>query len=211
MAQIFTWDRQGFESMYWRYFYKLRGCGASAPKSCRCHDSYVSYSRAFFETNDLFRERAENVIKATGLQQGSTVLVVGCGLGYIMEEFTKLKMIPYGFDNSTYIQGVKNKEKVKVDIPSINILSNQFQNDLQRAFGVTHFDCVITEEVLPSHDSYGQIFSNCESSLKPQTPLSNIVHIVQTLAPTPLVSKTIEEWKSLNPSHTWLNQNGVYA
>lgn len=210
MAQIFTWDRQGFESTYWRYYYKLRGCGASAPKSCRCHDSYVTYSRAFFETNDMFKERALKVIEALSLPEGSTILVAGCGLGYIMEEFIKLKMIPYGFDNSTYIQGAKNKEKVTVDIASIDLLSNSFLADLQKEFKVAQFDCVITEDVLPSHNLYTQIFSNCESALATGKPLSNIVHLVQANAVSPLVSKTIQEWRALKPKHTWLNQNGVF-
>lgn len=208
MAQIYTWDRQGFEGAYWRYYYKIRGCGAATRSNCRCHDSYLTYSRKFFETNDLFRERAEKVINRLNLPQGSTVLVVGCGLGYIMEELQKLRMVPYGFDNSNYIKGVKNQEKVKFDIPDIDILSNTFKQDLNRSFKITEFDCVITEDVLPSHDSYTKIFQNCESVLKNGLSSNRIVHIVQTEASEPFASHTLNEWKNFNLNHTWLNQNG---
>lgn len=208
MAQIFNWDRQGFESTYWKYHYKLRGCGAARPKNCRCHDEYVSYSRKFFETNEMFRERAVKITKKLDLPKNSTILVAGCALGYLMEEFKKIGMIPYGFDNSSYIRGVKNTEKVQFDIPSIDLLSNTFKNDINRAFGISEFDCVITEDVLPSHDSYIEIFANCESVLKPNLNKNKIVHIVQTNAGAPFVSKTLNEWKQLNANHTWLNEVG---
>ncbi len=209
MAQIFNWDRQGFESTYWRYFYKLRGCGAARPRNCKCHDEYETYSRKFFDTNQLFHDRAVKIIQKLNLPEGSTVLVAGCALGYLMEEFRMLKMIPYGFDNSTYIRGIKNSEKVIFDIPSIDLLSNNFKNEINRAFGISEFDCVITEDVLPSHNSYVEIFNNCELVLKPNLPKTRVVHIVQTNAGDPFISKSLDEWKQLNTNHTWLNQNGI--
>jgi 2-polyprenyl-3-methyl-5-hydroxy-6-metoxy-1,4-benzoquinol methylase len=208
MAQIYTWDRQGFQDSYWRYFYKIRGCGAATKSNCRCNDTYVTYSRQFFDTNDLFKERAEHIIEKLNLPQGSSILVVGCALGYLMEEFQKLKMISYGFDNSNYINGAKGKEKVKFDIPNIDILSNTIKQDLTKAFKISEFDCVITEDVLPSHDSFDKIFSNCELVLKTEHPKSRVVHIVQTESPAPYTSYTLDEWKQLNINHTWLNQNG---
>lgn len=208
MAQIYSWDRQGFEAAYWRYYYKLKGCGASAPRSCRCHDSYVTYSRKFFETNGMFAERAKKVIDKLNLHENSSILVVGCALGYLMEEFKKLKMNPYGFDNSTYIRGIKNSEKVQFDIPNIDILSNNIVNEVNREFNFSQFDCIVTEDVLPSHDSYNQIFANCELLLKPDIPKTNIIHIVETNVGTPFIKKTLDQWKLENINHTWLNQNG---
>lgn len=208
MAQIFNWDRQGFESTYWQYYYKLKGCGASAPRSCRCHDSYVTYSRKFFPTNAMFTERATKIVNKLNLSTGSTVLVAGCALGYLMEELDKLGMLVYGFDNSTYIRGVKNAEKVKFEIANIDLLSNSFVVDVDRNFGLKQFDCVITEDVLPSHDSYNKIFSNCELVLKNGLSKNRIVHIVETNVGAPLIQKSLQEWKSLNPNHTWLDVNG---
>lgn len=209
MAQIYRWDRQGFQDAYWRYIYKIRGCGAATRSNCRCNDSYTTYSRTFFETNDLFTQRAKNIISKINLPQGSSVLVVGCALGFLMEELKKLKMIPYGFDNSTYINGAKGKEKVKFEIPNIDILSNNIRHDLSKSFGISEFDCVITEDVLPSHDSFDAIFENCELVLKTEHPKSRIVHVVQPEAPSNYyTSYTLSQWKELNSEHTWLNQNG---
>lgn len=188
--------------------YKLRGCGAAMPRNCKCQTTFISYSRKFFETNSLFNERARKVIQKLDLPKGSTVLVVGCALGYLMDEFERLGMVPYGFDNSTYIIGLKNKEKVRHEIPNIDILSNNIASQVNTHFGTNKFDCIVTEDVLPSHNSFNEIFTNCELLLKTDKPKTNIVHIVQENAESPFTSKTMQQWTELKPTHTWLNQNG---
>ena len=208
MAQIYTWNKEGFENSYWKYFYKLRGCGASRAHNCRCTDTYITYSRNFFETNEMFKERATKVVNKLSLPVGSKVLVVGAALGYIMEEFKKLGMEPYGIDNSQYIKSIKNKEKVKFDIDDIDITDNNFMNSMNRLVGVTQFDCIVTEDVLPSHDNWTKIFQNCEAVLKPELNKNRIVHIVEVNASGDFVSKTHEQWAALNTNHTWLDQNG---
>ena len=208
MAQIYTWDKTGFEAAYWKYFYKLRGCGASRAHNCKCNDTYITYSRNFFETNEMFRERATKLVNHISLPQGSKVLVVGAALGYLVEELQKLGMEPYGIDNSQYIKSIKNKEKVKFDIDDVSIISNSFMTEMTREVGITQFDCVITEDVLPSHDSWTKIFQNCEAVLKTGLNKSNIVHIVQVDSGAGFTSKTLQQWKALNTNHTWLDQNG---
>ncbi len=208
MAQFYTWDRNGFEDAYWKYFYRIRGCGASHARTCKCTDTYISYSRNFFDTNEMFRERATKVVNAISLPAGSSVLVVGCALGYLMDELKKLGMNCYGIDNSQYIKSIKNKEKVNFDIADISIISTRLLTEFQREVGVTQFDCIITEDVLPSHNSWDNIFTNCETLIKPDKPKTNIVHIVETNAAGTFISKTLNQWKQLKPTHTWLNQNG---
>lgn len=208
MTQIYTWDKAGFEDAYWKYFYKIRGCGASRAHNCKCNDTYISYSRDFFETNEMFKERAVKVVNHLSLAPGSKVLVAGAALGYLMEELQKLGMVPYGIDNSQYIKSIKNKEKVKFDIDDVSIISNTFMTEMAREVGTTQFDCVITEDVLPSHDSWTKIFQNCEAVLKPGLNKSNIVHIVEVNAAGEFTSKTLAQWKALNTNHTWLDQNG---
>lgn len=208
MAQIYTWNKDGFENAYWKYFYKVRGCGASHARTCKCNDTYISYSRNFFETNDMFKERAIKVVNELSLPAGSTILVVGCALGYLMEELQKLGMVPYGIDNSTYIKSIKHKEKVKFDIADISISGNTFITEMNREVGVTQFDCIITEDVLPSHNSWTTIFSNCEAVLKPELNKNRIVHIVEVSAGGGLTSKSFAEWKQLKTTHTWMDQNG---
>lgn len=211
MAQIYTWDKAGFEGAYYRYFYKLRGCGASAARSCRCNDTYITYSRNFFETNSMFEERARKIVDRLQLAKSSRVLVAGCALGYLMEEFARLSMTAYGFDNSMYIRSIKNKEKVKFDVAHVDILSNNFKTEIKTALGQDQFDCVVTEDLLPSHDSFTKIFENCASVLAPGLPQSRIVHIVQINTDVPFTSKTLTDWTALRPEHTWLNQNGDAA
>lgn len=208
MAQIYTWDKSGFENAYWKYFYKIRGCGASRAVNCKCNDTYISYSRNFFETNEMFRERAVKVVNHISLPAGSKVLVVGAALGYLMEELQKLGMECYGIDNSQYIKSIKHKEKVKFDIDDVSIISNTFMTEMTREVGQTQFDCIITEDVLPSHDSWTTIFNNCEAVLKPGLNKNRIVHIVEVSAAGGLTSKTLQQWAALKPDHTWLDQNG---
>ena len=208
MAQIYTWNKQGFEDAYSQEIYKLRGCGASMPRNCKCQTTFITYSRKFFETNALFHERASKIINKLNLQPGSSVLVVGCALGYLMEEFERMGMVPYGFDNSNFINGLKKSEKVRYDIPNIDILDANISAELNKEFGVTTFDCVVTEDVLPSHNSFDVIFDNCELMLKPGVDKSHIVHIVQENLPAPFTSMSMEQWAQLNTTHTWLDQNG---
>ena len=208
MAQIYSWDKAGFEDAYWKYFYKVRGCGSSNAKTCRCNDTYITYSRNFFETNEMFKERAVKIVNKISLPAGSKVLVVGCALGYLMEELQKLGMECYGIDNSTYIRSVKAKEKATFDISDVSIISNRFMIEMNREVGVTQFDCIITEDVLPSHSAWTSIFSNCELVLKPGLNKSRIVHLVEANAAAGFTSKTLQQWKALKSDHTWLDQNG---
>lgn len=208
MTQIYTWDRNGFENAYWKYFYRIRGCGASHARTCKCTDTYISYSRNFFETNDMFKERAVKLVNAISLPTGSKVLVVGCALGYLMDELVKLGMECHGIDNSQYIKSIKHKEKVNQTIDDVSIISHNFMTEMTREVGVTQFDCVITEDVLPSHDSWITIFNNCEAVLKPNLNKNRIVHIVEVNAGAGFTSKTLAQWEALKPEHTWLDQNG---
>lgn len=208
MAQTYTWDKQGFESAYWKYTYRLKGCGAATPRNCRCPDTYSTYSKEFFESKSMFYERAVKIKSKLNLPDNSTVLVVGCALGYLMEQMQRVKLVPYGFDNSNYINGIKGKERVTFDIPNIDILSNNIVTEINRAFKINKFDCVVTEDVLPSHDSWTTIFNNCELLLKDGLPKSRVVHIVEVNTESPFTQKSLANWKSLKSDHTWLDASG---
>lgn len=203
--QIYTWDRAGFEQAYWKSYYKQLGCGAVKARNCQCAERDMSYCRAFFEGDDLFKLRATNVINTLQLQQSTDILVVGCGLGLIMEELKVLGMNAWGVDNSQYIQSMKNKEKVRVPIYNLSATSTTFANDVRNAAGAMWFDVIITEDVLTSHDSFTDILTNCEALLNPSNPKTNIVHMVATNAVPPFTKKTLSEWRQINPDHTWLN------
>lgn len=208
--QLYEWDTAGFEQAYKRSFYKPKGCGVNLIHSCRCMEKDISYSRDFFETNGMFELRAKNVIQAINLPKGSSVLVVGCALGFIMVELGALGMNSVGIDNSQYIQSMKNKpnEKINYSIHNVSITAVNFNQILNRASDITEFDCVITEDVLTSYSEYTSILQNCESVLKSGKPKTNIVHIVATDVGAPFAAKTLTQWKAVEPQHTWLNALG---
>lgn len=208
--QLYEWDAVGFEQAYVRSFYKPKGCGVNLIHSCRCMEKDITYSRDFFETNALFEQRAKNVVNAINLPKGSSVLVVGCALGFVMVELGALGMNPIGIDNSQYIQSIKNRppEKIGYDIHNVSITAANFKQTLLRTAKQTEFDCIITEDVLTSYDSYSDILSNCESVLKAGKPKTNIIHIVATDVGAPFAAKTLAQWKAIQPQHTWLNAFG---
>lgn len=208
MMQVYQWDKAGFENAYWKYFYKLRGCGTARPHWCKCNDKYISYSRDFFDTNSMFTERATKIVSLLSLPAGSEIFVVGTALGYLQEELNALGMIAYGCDSSQYIHTIKHREGSKVEILDADADDANFINKLNRMLGKTKFDCVITEDMLPSYDSYDTILNNCESMLKDGLSKNRIVHVVETRTGAPMISRSLADWKNIRTTHTWLNGNG---
>ena len=206
--QAYAWDRDGFHQSYSKSYYKARGCGAAKNRHCGCNDSQVSYSRLFFEDDQLFKARAESIVQVLGLESGSDILVIGCALGFLMEELKQLGMNVWGCDNSQYIQSIKNKEKVGFPIHNISVLEDNFVSTVQSKTGALWFDVVITEDLLSSHDEHSKIFAHCEQLVNPNNPKNNIVHIVDVNVSAPFTSKTRDQWKELKPDHTWLDVVG---
>lgn len=207
MAQIYNWNVQGFRDSYEKYVYKQKGCGAKYVRSCVCNGKLATYSRQYFTSMKLFELRAQRIIQHFNLAAGSRILVAGCALGFLMEELQKLGMVVYGFDNSNYIQQLvkdpKNPEKVKFPIHNIDITSNTFVQEIQEATGHTTFDCIVTEDVLPSLNDFAQVITNCNSVSQ------KVFHIIDLDCSESFTNKTTAEWISINPSHTWANHEGV--
>jgi 2-polyprenyl-3-methyl-5-hydroxy-6-metoxy-1,4-benzoquinol methylase len=206
--QIYSWDKVGFESAYWKQYYKQKGCGAARAHNCQCSEIDITYSRLFFEDDKLFKVRAENIVNKLQLQESTDIFVVGCALGFLMEELRNMGMNVWGCDNSHFIHTIKNKEKARTPIHNISILDADFTNKVRNATGAMWFDVIITEDLLTSHDSYTEIFNNCESILNPNKTKTNIVHLVDTNTKTPFMSKPLNKWKELNTNYTWLNTLG---
>lgn len=206
MAQIYHWNVQGFRDSYEKYVYKQKGCKAKHIKSCVCTGKIATYCRQYFTSMKVFELRANSIIQHFNLSAGSRVLVAGCALGFLMEELQKLGMVPYGFDNSPYIQSlakdIKNPEKVQFPIHDIDLASTTFVQDIQNATGHTTFDCVITEDVLPSFDDFTQIMTNCD------LVSTKVAHIIDLDCGEAFTNKTAEEWIAVNPTHVWTNHSG---
>lgn len=206
MTQIYNWNVQGFRDTYEKYYYKSRECRAKLMRSCACTGRMETYSRNFFTSMKLFEMRATHIVQHFNLSPGSRVLVAGCAFGFLMEELQKLGMVPYGFDNSAYIQQLaktpKNPMKVQFPIHNINIASTSFTQEIQQATGHSTFDCVVTEDVLPSFNNFTQIITNCN------TVSLNVFHIIDLDCGEVFTKKLATEWILVNPSHTWATHEG---
>jgi len=206
MAQIYNWNVQGFRNSYEKYYYKQKECRAKYIRNCSCTGRMETYSRNFFTTMQMFDIRAKHIVEHFNLAAGSRVLVAGCAFGFLMEALQKLGMTVYGFDNSPYIQQLSkapnNPMKVQFPIYNIDISSTKFVKEIQDATGHTTFDCMVTEDVLPSFDEFTQIITNCNSVSQ------KVFHIVDLGCGEDFTNKTANEWIAINPSHIWANHEG---
>jgi hypothetical protein len=206
MAQIYNWNVDGFRNSYEKYVYKQKGCKAKHIKSCVCTGKMATYCRQYFTSMKMFDVRAQHIVTHFNLAAGSRVLVAGCALGFLMESLQKLGMVVYGFDNSSYIQLLtkdpKNPEKIQFPIHNIDIASTDFITEIQQATGHSTFDCIVTEDVLPSFNDFTQIITNCNSVSQ------KVFHIVDLDCGEVFTNKTVVEWIAVNPSHTWANHEG---
>lgn len=230
--KLFTWDLDGFEMAYSKYYYMphLNSCdadgidehghqhttlGECGKASCICafEDEIITYSKLFFKDDPTFEIRAENIINKLNIKPGSTIFVAGCAFGFLLESLSTKKMNVWGCDNSPYIHFNTETEST-FTIYNIDITSSNFKDDVLNQIGLQYFDYVITEDVLTSYDnnsepSINKILENMESILKPGKPLNNIIHLVETRCISPFLTHTLTEWKNINNNHTWLDSNGV--
>ncbi len=212
MAQIYTWDLQGWRDSYSKYVYIQKECGAKSIKICKCTGRIETYARKYFHSMEIFRLRATHIVNHLQLPQNSKILVVGCAFGFLMEQLQKIGMVPYGLDNSNYIhQQVnmpKNPQKLVFPIHDIDATSNTFVQQVQSKMGLSQFDCVITEDVLTSHDTFTSILNNCEAVLNPIKSKKHIVHLVDLTSGEMFTRKTPEHWVAVQPNHTWTDIAG---
>ena len=224
--KLYTWDLAGFELTYKKYYYMphlsncdetghdedghfhdtLHECGKA---SCICafEDEMITYSRLFFEDDPIFENRATKIIEKLNIPAGSSIFVVGCAFGYLMESLSDRRMNVFGCDNSPYIHFNTDTES-SYPIHNIDVEDSNFTNLVRESTGMMYFDYVISEDMLTSYDSYDTIFTNLQSILKPTKPLTNILHLVETRCKEPFVVKSINDWKLVNTNHTWLDSDG---
>lgn len=208
--QIYSWDKAGFETAYSRHFYKLRGCGAAHRKSCPCTDTLITYSRTFFEEDNIFKLRADKLDAVLDTNAGTNVLVLGCALGFLMEELNSRGFNVWGVDNSQYIQSIKNlpANRTRLPIHNVSVLENNFVSEIKRMSKVNSFSAIITEDLLTSHDDFTGIINKCEQLLDADSPKTNIVHIVDLNTSPPFTVKTATQWRAIEPTHRWMDSFG---
>lgn len=157
---------------------------------------------------------------------GSTILLVGCGFGYTIEEAKALGVTKiWGADTSTFIQANKTTEAhpdiapliLNIDITSANAL-----NLLRPHVGGSgRVNWVVSELVVESLTAQElTAFLNACDSLR--TGPGGVAHIVACKMDTteggedphkdsPLWQRTLAEWAAERPGHYWLDWNNDNA
>jgi hypothetical protein len=162
--------------------------------------------------NEIHR-RADALI-SLGIGLAHRIVVLGCGPGGFLIEAFKQRGRPncWGVDSSPWVESRKSIAQGDVVWLNANFTGN-IGNAMRTLTGDNDFDWVITESVLESYiDSEITVGLNaCEGLRFPQTPMSQIVHLVFTPPfdePGLFNEKTMAQWKAMRPTHTWMNAEG---
>jgi hypothetical protein len=172
----------------------------------------ISYGREFIDLQwpGMFEARWANLVRDFLIQSFDTVLVVGCGCGYLIKAAHDA-----GFPN---VWGVENCTAMMTDVPDgVEIAQVDFTQSgvgqakqiIKNVTGQATFSFVISEDFAPGFtDQEVVVGSNVEAGwLTNNLPQANVINMV-TEAPisdTRWNSKTLEEWKALVPNQSWVS------
>ena len=103
----------------------------------------------------------------------------------------------------------KNKES-NLAIRDIDLTDPNFKSLVKQRTRLEYFDYIISEDVLTSYDdtSVNTILTNMDSILEPNLSKNNIIHLVHMNCNPPFNNKSMNQWKIINPNHTWLDEYG---
>lgn len=180
---------------------------------------HVGYERqamyAFFPRRWALIEQHFPAIATT-----DRILVGGCGFGWLIEA-AHAAGYPnvWGIDYSTHIQTNRGTQSdgsvlfVEDDITG----GGRIKAALRSLTGDDIFNWIITESVLEGYDDaeMPQMLAAAESVLDSAEPTTNILHLVHATPHGTFGSqygldpvfnvKSIDEWKAIEPTHTWVN------
>lgn len=198
------------------------------------HDTYTSYGLDYArytsrQAYGLWSDTLTTLFSRNLYSAGQTVLVVGCGYGYLMAMMLQAganSSRVWGTDTSLYIQtnkaieGHPNYPLLTANILDLDITASNILQ-LLKAAGVSgngKVDWVICEsvtETIPPANLTAWLDA-CDGLLSAQ---GNVLHIVtvqdsQTLPTIPPLWttynwtwQTLEQWQALRPAHYWLAIN----
>ena len=179
------------------------------------------YDRAFYQRNwMMYRERAL-ALQGIGLAARDTVLVVGCGLGFLMEHLIddvgcSLANV-WGVDTSLWIHTerlTEGRNDTRLQIVNADIESAVIRTTLGTLCGISRFNWVVTEDMLPSYTDSQAVQSLLDGCDLIKSGNGQVAHIVSTLLPgasqdSSLWWRTIEEWQSERPAHHWIDAHNL--
>lgn len=198
-----NWDESTFALYYWRHVDGVRIGG---------------YDKAYFEylgQGDhlvLFRERWAAITANLPIQTTDTVLVAGCGFGYLISAAREAGYLEtYGLDNSPHVAAHPEDVDPGVTICEYDLRGPQLLNELRQATGYRRFDWIITEDLVACFTTaevqgwQGAI----EAVLNPGQTGANILHITTVerglVRNNGLTWLTLPAWAAVIPSHNWMD------
>lgn len=164
----------------------------------------LTYGRDFFADATVWERRAKAIIEATSLSSDSTVLVVGCGIGLLIEQF-----IADGYPNVWGVdasQWVIDRLDVESKVPDrITLGTIGWDEPFADAGFPTHYDVVVDEDAMSAH--WGDEVATFNAALGALG--DKVVHVTTPLRGTygdsALNWRTMEEWKQTAPEHVWMD------
>lgn len=172
-----------------------------------------------------FRRRWRHLLDNFSIDTNHRVLVVGAAFGFLIEEAHRAGYNNvWGLDSSPHCEADPNGEKAPtVDIiwRSIRAPQATLESDFQTVTGATRFRWIIVEDVDTSKTDtvVGEIAAACELYLQPTVDSDHVIHMVTPISqggsanPTypDMNWKTLENWKLLVPTHSWMTVGGRVA
>lgn len=173
----------------------------------------ITYSRKWREQmpDQLFEARADLVEHYA--PAGGSVLVVGCGFGWLIEKLLERGLDAYGVDSSPYIIANLQTES---DVPErirkaqIGWEPGGSSTRLATLGFPTQYDVVVDEDVAPA--LWGGELAVFNSTLTALTKQGGTtLHFTSCLRPNGMLGdsslqwKTIGEWKQTAQNHVWID------
>ncbi len=175
---------------------------------------YITYGREFYGDGiSLFADRAIAMLNR-GITNSTSVLVVGCGFGFLMEKLVDAGIEVHGIDPGSYLWATTSEIRADVLPLMVNdwIGSGTEKASLQ-ALGITgqaKFNFIVDEDAAAMHDDaeLPAFIEGLEDRLQ-GNQTARIVHLVTTgnSGDTAVNWKSLADWKAVAPSHTWVDAN----
>ena len=177
----------------------------------------LTYGREFYFVNWDFGTR-KDWMTGYGLDNNASILVVGCGFGFLIEELIAVGITDvYGIEpGSFYWDAAQDAEwdtAVKARVANDWIGSGTEVASLN-ALGVSgqaRFNWVVDEDAATMHSDaeLPAFIAGCEDRLQGNAR-GRIVHLVTTVGPygpgnQAVNWKSLAEWKAVEPAHTWVD------
>lgn len=211
-----VWDQQLYDTLYSTY----------------------GYNRAWADKGEFkeWLDQANFISQRIGINNSTTALFVGCGLGFLLE--VSIDLAPggwddaWGTDTSSYIQSLKltdARADIRDKILNINILDVDAQQQLKAAnvSNTGKVQWIITDLISGFEDvELSSLFTACDNLIQGN---GGVAHIIYPTIPDVIISndtgdyiqttnqsvanqylnmKTADQWVATNPSHWWIDVCG---